>query len=88
MKYRELMERVKKFRALESPQPPQMMHLVTLELVNDLWHAMDASIQALRKISVPANDVGSRCFRCGAKWGEGQQERHHSGCVLEGTEPW
>jgi hypothetical protein len=34
---------------------------------------MSARGQALRKISVPANDVGSSCFRCGARWSEGEK---------------
>lgn len=87
MKYKELKQRVTKFCAMEPPGQPQMMHMGTVDLVNDLWRAVEASVQALRKISVPANEVGSCCFRCGAKWGEGHRERHLSGCVLEGTEP-
>lgn len=87
MKYWELKQRVQKFCALELPEQPQMMHVGTLDLVNDLWRALDTCVQALRKTSVPANEVGSCCFRCGAKWRGGQRERHHSGCVLEGTEP-
>ena len=86
MKYWELKQRVQKFCAQELPEQPQMMHVGTLDLVNDLWRALDTCVQALRKTSVPANEVGSCCFRCGAKWRGGQRERHHSGCVLEGTE--
>jgi hypothetical protein len=78
---------VKKFCPGELAEQPQVMHMGTVDLVNDLWRAVDTSVQALRKISVPANDVGSCCLRCGAKWGEGQRERHHPGCVPEETEP-
>jgi hypothetical protein len=60
----------------------------TLKLVDDLWQEYERVVKQLRKISVPGNDVGSSCFRCGARWSEGEQEHHSHGCVLEGTEPW
>ena len=60
----------------------------TLKLVDDLWQEYERVVKQLRKISVPGNDVGSSCFRCGARWSEGEKEHHAHGCVLEGTEPW
>jgi hypothetical protein len=59
----------------------------TRMLVDDLWQEYERVVKQLRKISVPANDVGSSCFRCGARWSEGEKEHHCHGCVLEGTEP-
>ena len=59
----------------------------THELVDDLWQRYERMVSELRKISVPANDVGSSCLRCGARWSEGRKEHHAHGCVLEGTEP-
>ena len=59
----------------------------TSELVDDLWQRYERVVRELRKISVPANDVGSSCLRCGARWSEGRKEHHAHGCVLEGTEP-
>ena len=60
----------------------------TRQLVDDLWRKYERVVKELRKISVPANDVGSCCLRCGARWSEGRKEHHAHGCVLEGTEPW
>jgi len=59
-----------------------------LKLVDDLWQEYERVVKQLRKISVRANHVGSSCFRCGARWSEGEKEHHCHGCVLEGTEPW
>ena len=61
--------------------------LPTRQLVDDLWRKYERVVKELRKISVPANDVGSCCLRCGARWSEGRKEHHAHGCVLEGTEP-
>jgi hypothetical protein len=79
---RNMKRRVALFRAgLVPPGAP------TLKLVDDLWQEYERVVKQLRKISVPANDVGSSCFRCGARWSEGKSEHHADGCVLEGTEP-
>ena len=59
----------------------------TRMLVDDLWQEYERVVKQLRKISVPDNDVGSSCFRCGARWSQGEKEHHALGCVLEGSEP-
>jgi len=74
--------RVEMFRAGQLP-----MGTATRQLVEDLWQEYERAVKRLRKISVRANDVGSSCFRCGARWSEGENEHHALGCVLEGTEP-
>ena len=57
------------------------------QLVDDLWQEYERAVKRLRKISVRANDAGSSCFRCGARWSQGEKEHHALGCVLKGTEP-
>jgi len=74
--------RVEMFRAGHVPSGTQ-----TRQLVDDLWREYEHAVKRLREISVRANDVGSSCFRCGARWSEGEKEDHALGCVLEGTEP-
>src|SRR5215472_17755399 len=59
----------------------------TRVLVDDLWQKYERVVKELRKISVPLNNVGSSCQRCGTRWSEGKKEHHAQGCVLEGTEP-
>ena len=59
----------------------------TRQLVDDLWRKYERVVKELRKISVPVNDVGSSCLRCGARWNGAKKEHHAQGCVLEGTEP-
>ena len=80
---RNMKRRVALFRA--GLVPPGTL---TLKLIDDLWQAYERVVKQLRKMSVPDNDVGSSCFRCGARWSEGRKEHHAQGCVLEGTEPW
>ena len=79
---RNMKRRVDLFRAGLVP-----LGLPTRQLVDDLWRKYERVVKELRKISVPANDVGSCCMRCGARWSEGRKEHHAHGCVLEGTEP-
>jgi len=79
---RNMKRRVDLFRAGLVPLGPP-----TRQLVDDLWRKYERVVKELRKISVPANDVGSCCLRCGARWSEGRKEHHAHGCVLEGTEP-
>jgi len=79
---REMKRRVDMFRAGHVPPGTQTRHLV-----DDLWQEYERAVKRLRKLSVRANDVGYFCFRCGARWSEGEKEHHALGCVLEGTEP-
>ena len=79
---RNIKVRVEMFRAGGLP-----LDTPTRQLVDDLWQEYERVVKELRKISVPANDVGSSCFRCGTRWSEGEHEHHTRGCVLEGTEP-
>jgi hypothetical protein len=79
---RNMKKRLEMFRAGHVPPgaPTRM-------LVDDLWQKYERVVKELRKISVPINDVGSSCLRCGARWSGGKKEHHAQGCVLEGTEP-
>ena len=79
---RNMKKRLEMFRAGHVPPgaPTRM-------LVDDLWQKYERVVKELRKISVPVNDVGSSCLRCGARWNGAKKEHHAQGCVLEGTEP-
>ena len=68
---RDVKGRVEMFRAGHLP-----LGAPTRELVDDLWQRYERMVSELRKISVPANDVGSSCLRCGARWSEVRKEHH------------